>query len=71
MSDSGEEETPYAGCLLAGRLAMWIVWLFSYLLLVGPAFAQSGFDEKYERDHNLFNPINQFDPSRTAMRNTP
>lgn len=35
----------------------------SVLLLSGTvAFADMGFDEKYERDYNFFNPINQLRP---------
>jgi len=32
------------------------------LFSVTPAFAEPGFDEKYERDYNSFNPINQDQP---------
>ncbi len=39
---------------------MWIVWLFCLFLFAAPAFADPGFDEKYERDYNIFNPINQY-----------
>ena len=27
------------------------------------AWAEPGFDEKYQRDFNIFNPINQFNPN--------
>ncbi len=40
---------------------MWMVWLLGFFLLAAPAFAEPGFDEKYERDYNIFNPINQYD----------
>jgi hypothetical protein len=32
------------------------------LLMVWPVRAEFGFDEKYERDYNIFNPINQLRP---------
>ncbi len=41
---------------------MWMVWLLGLFLLTSPAFADPGFDEKYERDYNIFNPINQYRP---------
>jgi len=39
---------------------MWLLILF--LLGVAPAGAESGFDEKYERDYNIFNPANRYAP---------
>lgn len=41
---------------------MWVVFLLLLLLLfsVTPALAESGFSEKYERDYNIFNPLNQY-----------
>lgn len=39
-----------------------MVWLLGLCLLAVPASAEFGFDEKYERDSNLFNPINQYRP---------
>ena len=36
--------------------------LTAVLLSFGPAWAQMGFDEKYKRDYNIFNPLNQYDP---------
>jgi hypothetical protein len=41
---------------------MWVVFflLLSLLFSVTPAHADPGFDEKYERDYNIFNPINQY-----------
>ncbi len=42
---------------------MWMVWLLGLFLLTSPAFADPGFDEKYERDYNIFNPINQYPPN--------
>ena len=41
---------------------MWMVLVFGLFLLTSPAFADPGFDEKYERDYNIFNPINQHRP---------
>ena len=39
---------------------MWMVWLFSFFLFASPALAEPGFDEKYERDYNIFNPANRY-----------
>jgi hypothetical protein len=41
---------------------MWMLWLFGLFLFTAPVFADPGFDEKYERDYNIFNPINQYRP---------
>ena len=43
---------------------MWVVFLLLLPLLfsVTPALAEPSFDEKYERDYNIFNPANRFDP---------
>jgi len=41
---------------------MWMVWLLGFFLLSAPALAEFGFDEKYERDYNVFNPINELRP---------
>jgi hypothetical protein len=44
---------------------MRAVFLFMLPLLlfsVTPVLAESGFSEKYERDYNIFNPINQYRP---------
>lgn len=41
---------------------MWMVWLLGFFLLALPASAEFGFDEKYERGYNIFNPINQYRP---------
>jgi hypothetical protein len=35
---------------------MWMVWLLVCFLFAAPAFAESEFSEKYERDSNIFNP---------------
>ena len=37
---------------------MWMVWLLGLFLFASPAYALFGFDEKYERDYNIFNPLN-------------
>ena len=37
-------------------------WLLGFLFLAAPAFAEPGFSEKYERDYNIFTPINQYRP---------
>jgi hypothetical protein len=36
------------------------------LLATAPAWAESGFDPKYERDYNPFNQINRYDPDNPA-----
>ncbi len=36
--------------------------LAAVLLSFGFAWAEMGFDEKYERDYNIFNPANQYAP---------
>jgi hypothetical protein len=43
---------------------MWVVVLLLLPLVFAftPAFADPGFDEKYERDYNIFIPINQYRP---------
>ncbi|MGH7184165.1 MAG: hypothetical protein ACREJN_19625 [Nitrospiraceae bacterium] len=41
---------------------MWMVLLFGLFLLTGPASADPGFDEKYEHDYNIFNPVNRSQP---------
>jgi hypothetical protein len=41
---------------------MWLIWLLGFCLLAVPALAEPGFSEKYERDYNIFNPINQYRP---------
>jgi hypothetical protein len=41
---------------------MWLPVLL-FLLAYSPfAFAESGFDPKYERDYNISNPLNQYRP---------
>ncbi|MGH9549163.1 MAG: hypothetical protein ACRD3W_07310, partial [Terriglobales bacterium] len=44
------------------RTHMWVICLFSFLLLADPASAEFDFDEKYHRDYNIFNPIDQYRP---------
>ena len=39
-----------------------VLLLLSLLFSATPAFAEQGFDPKYERDYNIFNPINSVDP---------
>ena len=39
-----------------------VLLLLPLLFSVTPAFAEQGFDPKYERDYNIFNPANQYDP---------
>lgn len=36
--------------------------LAAVLLSFGTASAETGFDEKYERDYNIFNPANHYAP---------
>jgi hypothetical protein len=36
--------------------------LFLLVVMSGTCRAESGFDEKYQRDFNIFNPINQYQP---------
>ena len=38
---------------------MWMVWVLGLFLFAVPASAEPGFSERYERDYNIFNPINQ------------
>jgi hypothetical protein len=44
---------------------MGIVFLLLLPLLFSatPAFAEQGFDPKFERDYNIFNPANQYAPA--------
>ncbi len=39
-----------------------IVGVFLLAAMAGTARAEPGFDEKYRRDFNIFNPINQYQP---------
>ena len=50
---------------------MWgVVGLALPLLFsLTPASAEQGFDLKYERDYNIFNPINQYRPDNPCARN--
>jgi hypothetical protein len=34
-----------------------MLWLLSLFFIAVPASAEFGFDEKYERDYDIFNPI--------------
>jgi hypothetical protein len=52
------------------RLAMWGVVLLVLPLLFSltPASAEQGFAPKYERDYNIFNPINKYQPDNPLNR---
>ncbi len=39
-----------------------IVGLFLFVAMTGTGSAEQGFDEKYQRDFNIFNPINEYQP---------
>lgn len=39
---------------------MWVLILLLVSASAVPASAEFGFDEKYERDYNIFNPANKF-----------
>ena len=39
-----------------------MLWLLCLLLLATSASAEFGFDEKYERDYNNFNPASRYAP---------
>ncbi len=41
---------------------MEVILFFCSLLFATPAFADPGFDEKYERDYNIFNPASKYAP---------
>ena len=41
-----------------------IVGLLLLLAATGTGRADQGFDEKYQRDFNIFNPINQYQPDQ-------
>jgi hypothetical protein len=41
---------------------MWLLVVGAVLLTQSCCFAEEGFDSKYERDYNVFNPINQYRP---------
>jgi|GEM_PF-3404001 len=50
---------------------MWILVLMTLLLAVTPSFAEQSFDEKYERDYNIFNPGSaEFIVLSAGQRNT-
>ena len=40
-----------------------VLLLLPLFFSVTPAFAEPGFDPKYERDYNIFNPINRYNPN--------
>jgi len=39
-----------------------LIGAFLLVAMTGTARAEPGFDEKYQRDFNIFNPINQYQP---------
>lgn len=43
-----------------------IVGLLLRMAMTGTGRAEPGSDEKYQRDFNIFNPINRFDPGNPA-----
>ena len=49
----GTEGTMRYSMLIAMMLCLWIT----------TGYAGTGFDEKYERDYNIFNPANQYAPN--------
>ena len=56
---------------------MWTVYVIGLILVESPAYAEFGFDEKYERDYNIFNPASKYapdnplNPSNQYNPNTP
>ena len=50
---------------------MWVVALLILPLFfsITVASAEQGFDPKYERDYNIFNPINQYRPDNPPESN--
>ena len=43
-----------------------LIGAFLLMAMTGTGRAEPGFDEKYERDFNIFNPINQYQPGNPA-----
>jgi hypothetical protein len=41
---------------------MWLLVLLLVSVSAIPVSAEFGFDEKYERDYNIFNPANKYAP---------
>lgn len=39
-----------------------MAWLIGFILFASPAYAEFGFDETYERNYDIFNPLNQCRP---------
>lgn len=39
-----------------------VLLVLPLLFFLTPASAEQGFDPKYERDYNIFNPINKYQP---------
>ena len=48
-----------------------IVGLFLLVAMTGTGRAEQGFDEKYQRDFNIFNPINQYQPGNRLDPDNP
>jgi hypothetical protein len=49
---AGKEVTMTYRMLLATMLFMW----------AAPSLAETGFEQRYERDYNIFNPVTQYQP---------
>ncbi len=47
-----------------------IVGWFLLVAMTGTGRAGPGFDEKYQRDFNIFNPINVYAPATPPIRST-
>jgi hypothetical protein len=45
-----------------GRILPSVMLVGLFMLLPESATAQTGFDPKYERDYNIFNPMNRYAP---------
>ncbi|HDL84889.1 MAG TPA: hypothetical protein ENH11_00900 [Candidatus Acetothermia bacterium] len=41
---------------------MWIIGILAAIMMFwsAPVLAERGFDERYQRDYNIFNPINKY-----------
>jgi hypothetical protein len=39
-----------------------MAWRIGFILFALPAYAEFGFDETYERNYGIFNPLNQYRP---------
>jgi len=58
----GGKQFECTGCSAPRRLAVrtLFILLLVPLFSITPALAEPGFSEKYERDSNIFNPLNQY-----------